>query len=105
MDMKELLLTVAVIGGLTLLLSLYARRKMSRSWRGRVEKITSFSERDPHFEDSSVSRQMVRVFFRTEKGKTIKMDFEKGHYEKIYPQGLAEGAEVEKQPGKWYPLP
>jgi len=104
MDAGELLLTIVVVAGLTLVLTLFARRQMRSSWSGRVEKVrerTRTHQNDEH--DVGTTEHVVTVVVRTDAGKRVKVALPLPTFQHLFPTGLEVGDRVEKKSGAPYP--
>jgi hypothetical protein len=100
-DLQNVLLTVGFVAAVTVVITLYARRKMADRWSGAVERVRSFQRPDPNSNHSFVHK--VAVTFRTDTGRRVKIELERSRYEAAFPDGLAAGDRVEKAPGAWFP--
>ena len=104
MDAGELLLTIVVVAGLTLVLTLFARRQMRSSWIGRVEQVRERSrthQNDEH--DLGTTEHVVPVAVRTDAGKRVKVEMPLRTFQQLFPTGLKVGDRIEKKSGAAYP--
>ena len=100
-DLQNVLLTVGFVAAVTVVITLYARRKMAQSWGGAVERVRTFQRPDPNVDRSFVHK--VAVTFRTDQGRRVKIELERSRYDAMFPSGLVAGDRVEKTPGAWFP--
>jgi hypothetical protein len=95
MDIQTILLTVAVVGGFTALLSFISYRQKQSSWKGEV--VGKFHE-EAVTDDNGSSPERYKVTFKTESGKRITVDV----FEKEYNEYHA-GDKAEKKAGEYFP--
>ena len=100
-DLQNVLLTVAFVALVTVVITLYTRRKLAASWSGSVERVRAFQRPDPNVEHSFVYK--VAVTFRTDQGRRVRIELERSRYDAAFPSGLVAGNRVEKKPGAWFP--
>lgn len=101
-DLPTILLTVGFVALVTVLITLYSRRKMASTWTGVVERVRNFQKQDANVDHSSTV-PMVAVVFRTDQGRRVKVELEKRRFDAAFPDGLEPGDRVEKAAGAWYP--
>ena len=68
-DLQTIVLTVAFFALVTVIFTLYSRRKMATTWSGVVERVRTFQRPDPNADHSFV--HMVAVTFRTDQGRRV----------------------------------
>lgn len=100
-DLQTLLLTIGFVVLVTVVLTLYSRRKMATTWDGAVERVRTFQKPDPNVDHSFV--HMVAVTFRTDRGRRVKLQLERARFDVAFPGGLKAGDRVAKTAGAWYP--
>jgi hypothetical protein len=100
-DVQNVLLTIGFVALVTVIVTLYSRRKMATTWSGTVERVRAFQRPDPNVDHSFVHK--VAVTFRTDQGRRVKIELERHRFEAAFPNGLAAGDRVEKSVGAWYP--
>ncbi len=103
-DAQTILLTVVVVASATAALTLYGRRRMTRTWTGRVERVHETTRRDDRDADGHHVIKVVKITFRTDQGKTVRAELDERAFVKAYPDGLAVGDRVSKAAGAWYPV-
>ena len=103
-DTQTLLLTVVVVVLATTALTLYGRRRMTGTWAGRVERVHETTRRDDRYSDGHHVIKVVKVTFRTDQGKTVRVELDERAFGQAYPDGLAVGDRVIKAAGAWYPV-
>ncbi len=103
-DTQTILLTVVVVVLATVALTLYGRRRMTSTWAGRVERVHETTRRDDRTSDVHHVIKVVKITFRTDQGKTIRVELDERAFAQAYPNGLAVGDRVTKTAGAWYPV-
>jgi hypothetical protein len=100
-DLQNVLLTIGFVAAVTVVITLYSRRKLAASWRGAVERVRTFQRPDPSVDHSFVHK--VAVTFRTDRGRRVRIELDRSRYDAVFPTGLVAGDRVEKTPGAWFP--
>jgi hypothetical protein len=100
-DLQNVLLTVGFVAAVTVVITLYSRRKLAQSWSGAVERVRPFQRPDPNNDHSFVHK--VAVTFRTDGGRRVKIELDRSRFDAVFPHGLVVGDRVEKTPGVWFP--
>ena len=89
--------------GLSVILTLYTRRRMGRTWQGVVEDVKSYRRDRATGEDTATQYEdYVRVRYRTDGGKRGKITFKKRQFDAALP-GLKAGDRLIKEAGSYYP--
>ena len=102
--MNDILSTVIVVAIVTVLLTLWARRRSGSSWSGVVERIDEKTRtRHQSDDDPGTTEHYAAVRFRTDAGKTATMEFRRNAFDKQYSGNLAVGDRVTKAAGAWFP--
>ncbi len=88
---------------LSVILTLYSRRRMGRTWQGVVEDVRSY-RRDRSTGDDSTAQyeDYVRVRYRTDAGKRGKITFKRRQFDAALP-GVKPGDRLIKEAGSYYP--
>lgn len=100
-DLQTILLTVGFVALVTVVITLYSRRRLAQSWSGAVERVRTLQRPDPNVDHSFVRK--VAVTFRTDKGRRVRIELERSRFDAAFPHGLVAGDRVEKKPGAWFP--
>lgn len=100
-DLQNVLLTVGFVALVTVVITLYSRRKLAQSWSGAVERVRTLQRPDPGVDHSFVHK--VAVTFRTDQGRRVRIELERRRFDAAFPRGLVAGDRVEKKPGAWFP--
>jgi hypothetical protein len=102
MDMNTLYGILAAIG-LSVVITMFQRKKKQTSWRGVVTKIKEkiynpgvYSENNTNFQD------YVDIYYRTDSGKKGKVHLYKSQFDSLYSQ-LKVGDQLIKEAGKEHP--
>ena len=103
--MDDILLTIAVVAVVTVLLTLWVRRRSGSSWNGTVEDVEETTKHRHGNDENDVgtTERVVRVRYRTSTGTRVKHEFSLTQFRGLYPDGLTIGDRVEKTGGAWYP--
>ena len=99
----DILYGVFVAIALSVLITLFQKRKRQSTWKGTVTKIKEnsynpsvYSENNTNFQD------YVDIYYRTDSGKKGKIHIYKRQFDLLYSQ-LKEGDKLIKKIGKEYP--
>lgn len=102
MDINTLYGILAAIG-LSVVITLFQRKKKQTSWKGTVTKIkeksydpNNYSENNTNFKD------YVDIYYHTDSGKKGKVHLYKNQFDSLYSQ-LKVGDQLIKEAGKEYP--
>ena len=102
--MNDIVLTVIVVAVVTVLLTLWARRRSGSTWSGVVERIDEKSRMHHQSDDDpGTTEHYMTVRFRTDAGKTTTMEFRRNAFDEQYGGNLAVGDRVTKAAGAWFP--
>lgn len=96
MDASTIMLTVAVVGGFTALLTYVSYRQKQSSWIGVV---VDKHHEEGSFDEESSKPERFKVTFKTDTGKKVTIDL----YEKDF-NTFVIGDRAEKKKGDFYPV-
>jgi hypothetical protein len=101
---EELLYTIGFLALVTVLLTLWVRRRNASSWAGVIEQVREVQKtHHQNRDDPGTTEHYVRIAARSDHGKRIRLEMPLRTFEALYPDGLAVGDRVAKNPGSWYP--
>jgi hypothetical protein len=103
-NFENIVITIVFVAVITLIVFIYSRKRMKKSWIGTVVKVKERSVHENKYNDSTVQMETyIHIYCNTDDGKRQHVKIEKKACLNFYGRMPVVGDRMEKKPDEWIP--